>query len=39
MQGCDRAELDYRFDDTSGAGTFRARNGTLRLARAGGCAP
>lgn len=39
MQGCDRAELDYRFDDTSGAGAFRARNGTLRLARAGGCAP
>lgn len=37
--GCDRAELDYRFDDTTGTGAFRGRSGTLRLARAGGCAP
>jgi hypothetical protein len=36
--GCGRAELDYRFDDTSGAGAFRARHGTLQLTRAGGCA-
>lgn len=36
--GCDRAELDYRFDDTSTAHAFRARSGTLRLSRAGGCA-
>jgi hypothetical protein len=38
VQNCDRAELDYRFADESGAGAFRARNGTLRLTRAGGCA-
>ena len=39
MQGCDRARLDYRFDDTNGAGAFRARSGMLQLTRAGGCAP
>jgi hypothetical protein len=39
VQGCDRAELDYRFADESVAGAFRARSGTLRLTRAGGCAP
>lgn len=37
--GCDRAELDYRVDDTANAGAFRGRHGTLRLTRAGGCAP
>ncbi|ODV17651.1 MAG: hypothetical protein BGP24_17245 [Lysobacterales bacterium 69-70] len=37
--GCDRAELDYRVDDTANAGAFRGRSGTLRLTRAGGCAP
>ncbi|WP_386070222.1 hypothetical protein ACFJIW_06845 [Tahibacter sp. UC22_41] len=37
--GCDRAELDYRVDDTINAGAFRGRSGTLRLTRAGGCAP
>jgi hypothetical protein len=37
--GCERAELDYRFADESVAGAFRARTGTLRLTRAGGCAP
>lgn len=39
VQNCDRAELDYRFADESVAGAFRARSGTLRLTRAGGCAP
>jgi outer membrane protein assembly factor BamB len=38
VQGCDRAELDYGFADESVAGAFRARSGTLRLTRAGGCA-
>lgn len=39
VQGCDRAELDYRFDDAPGGGAFRGLHGTLQLARAGGCAP
>ncbi|GMV28513.1 MAG: hypothetical protein AMXMBFR59_06380 [Rhodanobacteraceae bacterium] len=39
VQGCDRAELDYRFDDAPGSGAFRGLRGTLQLARAGGCAP
>lgn len=39
VQGCDRAELDYRFDDAHSAGAFRAQHGTLQLTRAGGCVP
>ncbi len=38
IRGCDRAELDYRFDDARIAGAFRSRSGTLQLTRAGGCA-
>lgn len=36
---CDRATLDYHFDDVAVAGAFAARTGTLQLERAGGCAP
>jgi len=39
VQNCDRADLDYRFADAQITGAFRARSGTLRLTRAGGCAP
>ncbi|HSX62414.1 MAG TPA: PQQ-binding-like beta-propeller repeat protein [Tahibacter sp.] len=39
LRACDRADLDYRFDDIPGAGAFRGRSGSLRLSRAGGCAP
>lgn len=39
MQGCDRAKIDYRFDDTELAGAMRGKAGTLDLAKAGGCAP
>lgn len=39
MLGCDRATLDYRFDDRATTGPYASLTGTLDLARAGGCAP
>jgi hypothetical protein len=38
MLDCQRAQLDYRFDDTDTAGAFRARAGSINLQRIGGCA-
>lgn len=38
MLACDRARLDYRFDDDARAGAFAGRGGTLSLHKAGGCA-
>lgn len=39
MQGCDRAQLDYRFHADATAGPFQARSGRLNLVKAGGCTP
>ncbi|HJU39637.1 MAG TPA: hypothetical protein VJ724_08695, partial [Tahibacter sp.] len=39
MQACDRAKLDYRFDDNELAATMRNRSGSIDLVKAGGCAP
>jgi len=39
MLGCDRATLDYRFDDRATTGPYRSLTGTLDLTRASGCAP
>jgi outer membrane protein assembly factor BamB len=35
---CDRARLDYRFDDAEAAAPQRARSGSIALERLGGCA-
>lgn len=39
MTACDKARVDYRFDDNELAGSFRKRSGTLELSKIGGCAP
>ncbi|MDC8011191.1 hypothetical protein [Tahibacter soli] len=39
MLACDRATLDYRFDDNELAAPMRARSGSIDLVKAGGCAP
>ncbi|MCQ4167479.1 PQQ-like beta-propeller repeat protein [Tahibacter harae] len=39
MTACDKAKVDYLFDDTDLAGSFRKRSGTLELSKIGGCAP
>jgi hypothetical protein len=38
MLACDRARLDYRFDDSDVAGTMRGRTGSIGLDKIGGCA-
>ncbi|MCQ4166382.1 hypothetical protein [Tahibacter harae] len=38
MTACDKARVDYRFDDSERAGSFRKRSGTLELTKIGGCA-
>ena len=35
--GCDRATVDYAFDDTAAAHAYRALSGTLQLTKIGGC--
>lgn len=37
-QSCDRLQLDYRFDDTELAGSFRGSAGSIPLQRIGACA-
>ena len=37
MQACDTAQLDYQFDTTAVAHAFAGLNGSMRLAKIGGC--
>ena len=39
MQGCDRARLEYRFNDDEAAGAMRGRSGSIDLVKVGGCSP
>lgn len=38
VAACDKARVDYPFDNTDLAGSFRNRSGTLELTKIGGCA-
>jgi len=39
VQDCSHMRLDYQFDDTESAGSYRRRSGSIALQKIGGCTP